>query len=254
MHGAALIVHREWSQRAGPTLLKISGFIAIPLTFFWVIFAFVPFRSADVYVDAKTKNPLRSMPDGFYEIDGEKVIHKRTDLERDPLTGNWRKSMVNVAQTQNIAPAAPQRDPAIEVEPVDDDAAPAETPPAPPRRDQESLKGPAEASARGVAAVSGKSDAPVVVSRVAGSFGATALIWQSALLFKDHGNHSVVGNAMVILMVILVFVHWVNYRRLLATWWRRIPDFVYAALLGAGVAVALFMKPIHYKAFIYFQF
>ena len=80
------------------------------------------------------------------------------------------------------------------------------------------------------------------------------MIWQSALFFKDHGNRSVVGNAVVIVLLALALMHWLNYRRILSTWWRRIPDFAYAALLGAGVAIALFMKPVHYKAFIYFQF
>jgi hypothetical protein len=124
---------------------------------------------------------------------------------------------------------------------------------APARRDEESAKGPAQAATRGVAAA-GKSDEPVIVKRLAGSFGASALVWQAALFFKDHGNRSVVGNAVVIVLLVLALMHWLNSRRLLSSWWRRIPDFAYAALLGAGVAVALFMKPVHYKAFIYFQF
>jgi alginate O-acetyltransferase complex protein AlgI len=52
----------------------------------------------------------------------------------------------------------------------------------------------------------------------------------------------------------LAIVHWLCSQKLLATWWRRLPDWAYAACLGAGVALALFFMPAHYKPFIYFQF
>jgi hypothetical protein len=194
LHGIALVIHREWTQRASLGALKVIKWIAVPLTFYWVLITWVPFRANDVYVEAKSNKPLRSLADGFYDQSGEKLLHKRADLVRDPLSGNW------IGKT----PAA--------------------------------------------------SGEPVVVQRLTGSFGTTAKVWQSLVLFKDHGKRSVVGNGIVIVLAILILVHWLNYRRLLSTWWRRIPDYVYAALLGAGVAIALFMKPVVYKAFIYFQF
>ena len=155
----------------------------------------MPFRASDVYVEASSKRPLRALADGFYDQSGEKLLYKRDDLMRDPLSGNWKR---------NVAWSA--------------------------------------------------SDQSVVVQRLNGSFGTTAKVWQSLILFKDHGKRSVVGNAIVIVLAALAFVHWLNYRRLLSTWWRRIPDYLFAALLGAGVAIALFMKPVVYKQFIYFQF
>jgi alginate O-acetyltransferase complex protein AlgI len=56
------------------------------------------------------------------------------------------------------------------------------------------------------------------------------------------------------LFVGLAVVHWLCYRKVFATWWRRIPEWAFAALLGAGVAVALFFMPTQYRPFIYFQF
>ena len=56
------------------------------------------------------------------------------------------------------------------------------------------------------------------------------------------------------LLVALAAVHYANSRRWLATWWQRIPDWLFSALLGAGFALALFFVPTKYKAFIYFQF
>jgi len=55
-------------------------------------------------------------------------------------------------------------------------------------------------------------------------------------------------------LAMLALVHWLNSRRVLATWWRRLPDWACAALLGAGTAIALLFVPVKYKPFIYFQF
>jgi hypothetical protein len=52
----------------------------------------------------------------------------------------------------------------------------------------------------------------------------------------------------------LALVHWLCSRRYLAHWWRAIPDWSYAALLGVGGGVALYFVPADYKQFIYFQF
>ena len=52
----------------------------------------------------------------------------------------------------------------------------------------------------------------------------------------------------------LAFVHWLNYRRVFATWWRRLPDPIFAAAYGAGWAVVLPFIPAQYVPFIYFQF
>jgi DMSO/TMAO reductase YedYZ heme-binding membrane subunit len=55
-------------------------------------------------------------------------------------------------------------------------------------------------------------------------------------------------------LVVLGVTHWLCSRRVFAMWWRRLPEWAYAALLGAGVALALFFVPTEYKPFIYFQF
>ncbi len=52
----------------------------------------------------------------------------------------------------------------------------------------------------------------------------------------------------------LVIVHWLCSRKVFATWWRRVPDWVYSGAMGIGVALALFFAPAHYKPFIYFKF
>jgi hypothetical protein len=95
--------------------------------------------------------------------------------------------------------------------------------------------------------------AKVVARRLGGSFSNTVGVWKS-LLCMGGGTKSVCRSVILIVLAILTFVHWVNARAFLGQWWRRIPAPYYAALLGAGAAVAIFAKPVVYKAFIYFQF
>ncbi len=75
---------------------------------------------------------------------------------------------------------------------------------------------------------------------------------KSFVLFS--GGKKSFGVWCLALFVGLVLVHWLCSRKVFATWWRRIPDWAYSALLGVGVAVALFFIPEHYKPFIYFRF
>ncbi|MDR3406450.1 MAG: MBOAT family O-acyltransferase [Chthoniobacter sp.] len=56
------------------------------------------------------------------------------------------------------------------------------------------------------------------------------------------------------IFALFALVHWLNSRRILGTWWRRLPDWACAVLLGVGLAVALLFVPVKYKPFIYFQF
>ena len=58
----------------------------------------------------------------------------------------------------------------------------------------------------------------------------------------------------IILLALLAAVHWLNSKGVLGKYWRRLPDWACAALLGVGVAVALSFVPVKYKPFIYFQF
>jgi alginate O-acetyltransferase complex protein AlgI len=85
-------------------------------------------------------------------------------------------------------------------------------------------------------------------------FQLTSKVWQSLLLFKDHAKKNVCGNTIWVVIGSLVLVHWINSRGILSKWWRAIPEWLFSLLLGAGWALALFMKPVAYKQFIYFQF
>jgi len=52
----------------------------------------------------------------------------------------------------------------------------------------------------------------------------------------------------------LVLIHWLNYKRVFTTWWRRLPTPAFAAAYGAGWAIVLLFAPAQYVPFIYFQF
>lgn len=84
-------------------------------------------------------------------------------------------------------------------------------------------------------------------------FEVATRVLKSFVLFSHSGKKSLSWNCLFLFMG-LVLVHWLCSRKVFATWWRRLPDWAYAALLGVGVAVALFFMPTTYKAFIYFQF
>jgi len=88
---------------------------------------------------------------------------------------------------------------------------------------------------------------------VASVFDVTGTIARSFILFQKNGNRSFDSDCFWLFGGFAI-IHWLGYRGYLATWWRRIPDWLYAALLGAGMAAALFFLPQRYKPFIYFQF
>jgi alginate O-acetyltransferase complex protein AlgI len=56
------------------------------------------------------------------------------------------------------------------------------------------------------------------------------------------------------ILAILALVHWLNSRRLLGLYWRRLPDWACAVLLGIGTVIAIRFVPVTYKPFVYFQF
>ncbi len=56
------------------------------------------------------------------------------------------------------------------------------------------------------------------------------------------------------LIGLLAAVHWLNYKRVFANWWRQVPQPVFAAAYGAGWAVVILFIPAQYVPFIYFQF
>ena len=58
----------------------------------------------------------------------------------------------------------------------------------------------------------------------------------------------------VAILAVLALVHWLNFRGVLRSGWRRLPDWACATLLGIGTVVALLFVPVKYKPFVYFQF
>ena len=82
---------------------------------------------------------------------------------------------------------------------------------------------------------------------------ATGRIWEAMLVPGAGGPRRLFRPPLLAVLGLLGLMHWLG-APWLASWWRAIPAWSYAALLGAGVAFALFLKPVAYRAFIYFQF
>jgi alginate O-acetyltransferase complex protein AlgI len=147
MHGLALIVHREWQRvtmNAGARFQQVMAWLAVPLTFYWILITWVFFRAQNVY---------------------------------DEKTGALKTSGFDIARQ----------------------------------------------------------------------------ILDAICMFDADGKRTFSLDCLW-LFAALALLHYANSRRWLSTWWQRIPDWAFSALLGAGFAVALFFVPTKYKAFIYFQF
>ena len=208
MHGIALIIHREWARftAAAAGVAKVMKFIALPLTFFWVLLTWIPFRASDIYTDkAKASDK------------GAKLLIRTSagfqDLKENELIYPFSKA----DETKTVA----------------------------------LLTHDAKAGTWTGKGADGKA-ATIRLHQT--GFELTAKVWQSLVLFKDHAKKNVCGNAIWVILGALTFVHWLNSRSLLAKWWRVIPEWLFSLLLGAGWAVALTMKVVAYKQFIYFQF
>ncbi len=80
--------------------------------------------------------------------------------------------------------------------------------------------------------------------------------WLALKAFTFTGHRGKLGFSMecVGILAVLALLHWLNSRRVLSSYWRRLPDWACALLLGAGVPIALLFVPVKYKPFIYFQF
>ncbi|MDB6172417.1 MAG: hypothetical protein JWL59_1728 [Chthoniobacteraceae bacterium] len=84
-------------------------------------------------------------------------------------------------------------------------------------------------------------------------FEVAKTVCRSFVFFTRNGKASFPLHCLY-LFIALAVIHWLASRQLFARWWRRIPAWAFAALLGTGTAVALSFVPAKYKAFIYFQF
>ena len=208
MHGIALIVHREWSRvtAAKAGVAKVMKFVAVPLTLFWVLLTWVPFRANDIYTDkAKASDKgaklLVRTSAGFQDLKEHELIYpfaKTTEKETTQLLSHDAKANVWTGK-----------------------------------------------SADG-------NDTTIRLHQT--GFELTAKVWQSLVLFKDHNKKNVCGNTIWVILAGLTLVHWLNSRSLLSKWWRATPEWLFSMLLGAGWALALTMKVVTYKQFIYFQF
>ena len=208
MHGIALIIHREWSRvtAAMAGVAKVMKFIAVPLTVFWVLLTWVPFRANDIYTDkAKASDKgaklLIRTSAGFQDLKEHELIYpfsKVTEKSTTPLLAHDAKANTWTGKGAD-----------------------------------------------------GK-DATIRLHQT--GFELTAKVWQSLVLFKDHNKKNVCSNAIWVILAGLTLVHWLNSRSLLSKWWRVLPEWLFSMLLGAGWALALTMKVVAYKQFIYFQF
>jgi alginate O-acetyltransferase complex protein AlgI len=82
----------------------------------------------------------------------------------------------------------------------------------------------------------------------------TALIVTKALVLFQGGGTKSLAHWLAGLFAALAILHWLNLNRLFSDWWRRPPDWLFAAGFGAAIAIALLFVPQHYSAFIYFRF
>jgi alginate O-acetyltransferase complex protein AlgI len=78
-------------------------------------------------------------------------------------------------------------------------------------------------------------------------------VLKSFVLFQKNGSRELANSCLWSIFGLTV-LHWLASRKIFTSWWRRIPEWAYAGLLGVGLGVALFFVPQHFKAFIYFQF
>jgi len=191
MHGLALVAHRGWSRVRAAPARALAARLALPLTFLWVLLAWVPFRAADVYVDAASGRPVRAEADGFYLEGRARALFPRDRLVRDARTGHWLER--------------------------------------------------------------GTRDG-VRVRRASSAIGTAGTVWRAMLWPGAAGPERLAHPALFLVLAGLAGVHALNARCAFAAWWRALPGWSYAGLLGAATALALFLRPVAYRAFIYFQF
>jgi alginate O-acetyltransferase complex protein AlgI len=78
-------------------------------------------------------------------------------------------------------------------------------------------------------------------------------IFRSFMFFHSPGDKGF-DNACLWFVAALAALHFLASRGVFTTWWRRLPWWLYAALLGAALELALRFVPARHTSFIYFQF
>jgi alginate O-acetyltransferase complex protein AlgI len=87
----------------------------------------------------------------------------------------------------------------------------------------------------------------------ASDFDKAATSLKSFMILESPGAKTI-DPAWLLLFAGLALIHWMNSRGWFSTWWRRGPDWLFAAGYGVAAAVVLLFIPMQYKPFIYFQF
>ncbi len=83
---------------------------------------------------------------------------------------------------------------------------------------------------------------------------AKALLVLRSFVLHERLGHLQLDHRLWWVLAGLALVHWLNYRRVFAEWWRRLPAPVFALAYAAGWPVVLFFSPAQYAPFIYFRF
>jgi alginate O-acetyltransferase complex protein AlgI len=81
-----------------------------------------------------------------------------------------------------------------------------------------------------------------------------ALITVKAFLLFDASGSQQLSLYLFGVIVALAVCHYLAYRRYWSSWWRKIPDWLFAAWYGLAVSIVLLFIAPAYSAFIYFQF
>jgi alginate O-acetyltransferase complex protein AlgI len=84
-------------------------------------------------------------------------------------------------------------------------------------------------------------------------FRTAVTVSKALLLFQGSGAERL-EPWLAVLFAALAGIHWLNWKRAFARWWRHGPEWVFATGYGAAFAVALLFVPQRYSAFIYFRF
>ena len=84
-------------------------------------------------------------------------------------------------------------------------------------------------------------------------FTSAAGVLEAFVFWSSPGTMSL-DVRLLLLIAGCALIHWLNFRGVFSTWWRRIPAPAFAAAYGAASAVVLLFVPTTYKPFIYFQF
>ena len=80
-----------------------------------------------------------------------------------------------------------------------------------------------------------------------------SVIWSSLAFLGPPGIESV-DPRWALVWLPLGLAHWAAQRQVGVRWWRARSELQCAGLLGVVVAVAIWLYPVHFRPFIYFQF